>query len=376
MKINQSYTPLHLIIAAILIAQNMQYKIRQLVGAVCFFAFTATAQAQGKITPADWAIFSENYNSTTLEDTLYEGKQSLKLDGKARAVALRKGMRYRNVRVECDMAGRVMPGIGFRAKDEQNYHFLYFRPGYGGTREAIQYVPVYNGSLSWVLYNYPMYEKTAEIQTLEWFHVVLEVRGAIMRVFVNRSAEPQIEINLMESDFLEGDILFRSMFGESYFANISIIELPQVLDDWQISEQFPRKESLDLDPNTKSATWTKVKPDLGNVINISRYIENPNGVVIAKHALNSETEIDMMLYFDFIGKLKIFLNGKEVFYYEKHKLDRIFSGTERIVLHLNKGDNELKFVSEGDAMIFGQGFNAMGRSQHQNWGFIAEIGKR
>lgn len=67
---------------------------------------------------------------------------------------------------------------------------------------------------------------------------------------------------------------------------------------------------------------------------------------------------------------------KELFYYEKYKLDRIFSGTERVLLHLKKGDNELMFVSEGDAMIFGKGYNAMGRAQHQNWGFIAELGQR
>jgi hypothetical protein len=185
-----------------------------------------------------------------------------------------------------------------------------------------------------------------------------------------------MEINLLETDFAEGEVLLRSMFGESYFANISIAELPDVLSDWQISEQFPRKERLDLDPNTKSSTWTKVKPDLGNIVNISRYIDNPNGVVIAKHNLKAETEKDMILYFDFIGKLKIFLNGEELFYYEKQKLDRIFSGTERIVLHLKKGDNDLKFISEGDAMIFGKGFNAMGRTQHQNWGFVAEVGPR
>jgi hypothetical protein len=92
--------------------------------------------------------------------------------------------------------------------------------------------------------------------------------------------------------------------------------------------------------------------------------------------LKAAADQDMILYFDFIGKLKIFLNGKELFYYEKYKLDRIFPGTERIVLHLNKGDNELIFISEGDAEIFGKGYNAMGRAQHQNWGFMAEVGKR
>jgi hypothetical protein len=354
----------------------MQFKIQLLTSAVCFIALTVIAQPQAKISPNDWSIFSENYQSAILKDTTFQGKESLMLDGKKMAVAFRKGTRFKNLRVDCDIAGRVMSGIGFRAKDQQNYHFLYFRPGYGGTKEAIQYIPVYNGSLSWVLYNYPMYEKTADIKSLQWFHAALEVRGPFMRVFVNGSAEPQMEINLVESDFSEGDILLRSMFGESYFANISITELPEILSDWQLSEQFPRRDKLNLDPNTKSSTWTKVRPDLGNVINISRYIDNPNGVIIAKHQLKAETEKDMVLYFDFIGKLKIFLNGKELFYYEKQKLDRIFSGTERIVLHLDKGDNELKFVTEGDAMIFGKGFNAMGRAQHQNWGFIAELGPK
>src|SRR4051812_45053968 len=125
----------------------MQRKIQVLMGAVWLFAFPAVAQPQAKISPNDWTIFSENHEPATLKDTLFQGKQSLLLDGKTRAVAFRKGMRYKNVRVECDMAGRVMAGIGFRAKDAQNYHFLYFRPGYGGTKEAIQYVPIYNGSL-------------------------------------------------------------------------------------------------------------------------------------------------------------------------------------------------------------------------------------
>jgi hypothetical protein len=354
----------------------MQYKIQLLTYVISFFVLPAFGQPGAKISPNDWAVFSENYKPATLKDTTYQGKTSLILDGTTMAVAFRKGSRYKNFRVDCDIAGRVMSGIGFRAKDQQNYHFLYFRPGYGGTKEAIQYVPVYNGSLSWVLYNYPMFEKAADTKSLEWFHATLEVRGQRLAVFVNGSVEPQMEINLMESDFAEGDILLRSMFGETYFANIFVTELPEALNEWKISEQFPRKERLELDPNTNSSVWTSVKPDLGNVVNVSRYIDNPNGVIIAKHALRSDTKKDVILYFDFIGKLKIFLNGEELFYYEKQKLDRVFSGTERIVLHLNKGDNDLRFVSEGDAMIFGKGFNAMGRTQHQNWGFIAEIGPK
>lgn len=354
----------------------MLFKIQRLTTLIFLLSATAYAQPTAKISPNDWTIYSENAERSPLRDTVYLGKTSIKLDGKKSAIAVKNGQRFKNFRVECDIAGRVMSGIGFRAKDQQNYHFLYFRPGYGGTKEAIQYIPIYNGSLSWVLYNYPTYEKNADIQSMQWFHVGLEVRGTLLKVFVNNSEEPQMEIALVESDLNEGDILLRTMFGESYFANVAIYELPEILSEWEISEQYPRKETLDLNPATTSAKWTKVKPDAANIVNISRYVTNPNGVIIAKHALKAAAEQDMMLYFDFIGKLKIFLNGKELFYYEKYKLDRIFSGTERILLHLKKGDNELIFVSEGDAMIFGKGFNAMGRAQHQNWGFMAEVGKR
>jgi len=354
----------------------MQFKIQFITMALCLCCAVLGAQPPSKIIPGDWTVYSENHERVALKDTTFQGKPSIKLDGRKMAVAFRNGLRYKNFRIECDIAGRVMSGIGFHAKDHQNYHFLYFRPGLGGTKEAIQYVPIYNGSLSWVLYNYPIYETSADIQLLQWFHAGLEIRNNSLKVFVNNSQHPQMEINLIESDFDGGEILLRSMFGDSYFANIFMYELPEVLSEWQLSEQFQRKETLDLDPGIKSSRWIKVKPDLGNIINISRYFENPNGVVIAKHTLKSDSDIDNVLYFDFIGRLKIFLNGKEMFYYEKYKLDRIFPGTERIVLRLKKGDNELIFVSEGDANFFGKGYNAMGRAQHQNWGFIAEIGKK
>jgi hypothetical protein len=357
----------------------MQFKIQFITVALCLCCVVLGAQPSSKIIPGDWTVYSENHERVALKDTTFQGKPSIKLDGRKTAVAFRNGIRYKNVRIECDIAGRVMSGIGFRAKDHQNYHFLYFRSGAGGTNEAVQYVPIYNGSLSWVMYHYPsVYETSAEIQQLQWFHAALEIRGGNLKVFVNNAKEPQMEINLIETDLNEGEILLRSMFGDSYFANIMIYELPDVLSEWQISEQFPRKETLDLDPSTKSARWTKVKPDAANVVNISRYIENPNGVVIAKHNLRADTDIDNVLYFDFIGRLKVFLNGKELFHYEKYKLDRISSGTERIILQLKKGDNELVFVSEGDANLFGKGkgYNSMGRLQHQNWGFIAEVGKR
>ncbi|MEO5979611.1 MAG: hypothetical protein ABIS36_07635 [Chryseolinea sp.] len=351
----------------------MKFKTQLFISAIALISTTSFAQP-AKISPNDWSVFSENNDAATLKDTVFLGKSCVKLDGKKQAIAIRKGSNYKNFMVEVDIAARVMSGIGFHVADNQNYQFLYFRPGYGGTQEAIQYIPIFNGALSWVLYNYPAYEKTADIKAMEWFHASLEVRGSIMKVYVNHSKAPQMEIHLIDTDSKQGAIMIRTMFGESYYANMMMHELPAELTDWEISEQFPRKETLDLDPAAKSSSWTPVKADDASIVNIAKYIKNPNGVVIAKTTLKADADKDGLLYFDFIGKLKVYLNGKELYYYEKAKLDRIFRGTETLILHLKKGDNELAFVTEGDATIFGKGFNAMGRAQHQNWGFIAELG--
>lgn len=332
----------------------------------------------GQLVQSDWKILSENNEPAKFVDTVFLDKSCLHLTGKAQAIAIRNGLSLKNFRIDLDIAGEVMSGVGFRAVDEQNYHFLYFRPGYGNTKEAIQYVPVFNGTLNWVLYNYPIYETTADIKPLTWFHTAIEVRNNNMKVFVNNSPVPQMDINLISSDFNQGGILLRSMFGSSYFANVRIRPLPEVLSNWEVSEQFPRNKALDASYQmvSKVKSWTSVKPDQADVVNLGRIFKSPDGIAIARHSMASDADKDQLLYFDFTGKLKIYLNGKELYHYEKQKLDRIFNGTYVISLPLKKGTNELIFITEGDASFFGNGFNAMGRMQHQNWGFIAEVSPR
>lgn len=199
-----------------------------------------------------------------------------------------------------------------------------------------------------------------------------------MKVYVNNSPTPQMDINLISSDFNQGDILLRTMFGGSYFANVKLRPLPAVLTSWEVSEQFPRDKALDIDYQmvSKVKSWASVKPDQADVVNLSRVFKIPGGAAIARHSISADADTTRLLHFDFTGKLKVYLNGKELFHYEKQKLDRIFNGTYVIDLPLKKGENQLIFITEGDASFFGGGFNAMGRLQHQNWGFIAEISGR
>ncbi|MEK6154073.1 hypothetical protein WIW50_12460 [Flavobacteriaceae bacterium 3-367] len=336
-------------------------------------------------------ILSEDNQPTAYIDTIFKGKRCLKLDSKKQSIALTKAVEAKNFRVEMDIAGAVMSGLGFHVASEHNYQFIYFRPGMGGTREAIQYIPIYNGALSWVFYNYPTYEKEADIESLEWFHAAFEVQGNRLKVFVDHSPEPQMDIRLLDKEIGGPHLLLRSMFGPSYFANITYRALPEeapsaaklpstsFLRAWEVSTQFPRDTTSGhlpnkLDAKVMSGAWRPVLEPDDVFVNLSRYFEKPTGVVMARTQINAERAQRKTLYFDFVGKVRVLLNGEEVFSYGKIKFERMFDGMFRTTLDLKKGSNELLFMAEGDAAFFGEGFKTMGRLQHTNWGFIARIG--
>jgi hypothetical protein len=324
---------------------------------------------------ADWKVLSEDNKTPELTDTIFLGKPCVKLDGTLKSAIWNQNVNIRNFRMDLDIAGAVMSGIGFHVSNDQNYQFIYFRPGYGGTEEAIQYIPIYNGALSWVMYG--KYQSMADIKKGEWFHATIEVRGNNLKVFTNQNKKPDMDITMLNTAASTGSILLRTMFGTSYFANVMTRELPDYITDWEISEQMPVGTGLDYSLVKKVKNWRKINEGEDNYVNLCRYFEYPNGMLFARHHIYSESDGVRLLNFDFAGKLRILLNGKEIFFYDKFKLDRIDDGTNRIRLNLVKGDNELVFLTEGDGYLFsnGRGYNSLGRLQYQNWGFIASINK-
>ncbi|HET7001375.1 MAG TPA: family 16 glycoside hydrolase [Puia sp.] len=324
---------------------------------------------------ADWKVLSEDNKTPELTDTVFLGKPCVKLDGTLKSAIWNQNVHIRNFRMDLDIAGAVMSGIGFHVSNDQNYQFIYFRPGYGGTEEAIQYIPIYNGALSWVMYG--KYQSIADIKREEWFHATIEVRGNNLKVFTNHNKKPDMDITMLNTSVSTGGILLRTMFGASYFANVMTRELPDYITDWEISEQIPVGTGFDYSLVKKVKNWKTIKEGDDNYVNLCRYFEYPNGMLFARHHIHSETDEVRLLNFDFAGKLRILLNGKEIFFYDKFKLDRLDDGTNRIRLNLVKGDNELIFLTEGDGYLFsnGRGYNSLGRLQYQNWGFIASLNK-
>ncbi len=106
-----------------------------------------------------WEIENADYEPKEMELITLYGKSCLHLPSKHKAY-LKKDTPD-NFRLEMDIAGVVMPGLGFRAIDKRNYEYIYLRIMSNSKEDAIQYFPVFNGSFSWQLYNYPNYEKSA-----------------------------------------------------------------------------------------------------------------------------------------------------------------------------------------------------------------------
>ena len=143
---------------------------------VCLCALSLVASINGfaqkiiPFTPDHWKIENVDYESKELELTTLYGKSCLHLP--AKHTAYLKNDTPDNFRLEIDIAGVVMPGLGFRAIDKRNYEYIYFRIMSSNKGDALQYFPVYNGSFSWQLYNYPDFEKPSSFPTRFLFSTI------------------------------------------------------------------------------------------------------------------------------------------------------------------------------------------------------------
>ncbi len=105
-----------------------------------------------------WQIENTDGSSDSITIVPYQGRQSLALNPGQKAY-LKSGT-FKNFILEFYCNGQT-PGLGFRVHDKKNYDYLYLRTFMSGKRDAIQYLPIHNGSLPWQLYNYPLYEGNA-----------------------------------------------------------------------------------------------------------------------------------------------------------------------------------------------------------------------
>jgi hypothetical protein len=110
-------------------------------------------------TENNWRIENVDGSTESLKVVDHQGKYAMFLEPGQKAYI--KDKEFKNFQLEFYCNGQV-PGLGFRVRDKENYEYLYLRMMMSGKKDALQYIPIYNGSLPWQLYNYPRYEGNAE----------------------------------------------------------------------------------------------------------------------------------------------------------------------------------------------------------------------
>ena len=341
-----------------------------------------------------WKIINVE-NNKTVEKQLHQEDEAQILTLPKNHVALLSS-NYADFSIDFDIKNGIMPGIGFRSKTLKDYEYVYLRLGRSGKNDAIQYVPVYHGSLAWQVYNYPIYETTAQIKKDDWNHVKLEVYKDNMHLYVNKNEEPNMVVKLLQDKCEAGSLFLKADFETSYFKNVRINKLEnelevqeqenlnRYLNEWILSEQFEMKFHSQTEiynrytEQMKKDTWQKVKADRNGIINLSKYYEHPQNCIVAKTEIHADKNKEIDLLFDYTFSMAIILNQDLLF--SGTELDtknfmRVIDGEEKITLRLNKGKNELIFVINADDPWQRSVNNPMlfNRTQAMNWGFLARL---
>lgn len=157
-------------------------------------------------TSEHWTV--ENADGTEAEITIKEFKGKPGIALKASQIAYLKSGDFKNFEMEFYCNG-AYPGLGFRIQDKKNYEYLYLRVPSSTKKDALQYIPIYKGSLPWQLYNYPQYEgkATFPFQTVGAFPTRIAdelIDGKLNQKLLDQFTEQAISLS-SEAEVIRGE---------------------------------------------------------------------------------------------------------------------------------------------------------------------------
>jgi hypothetical protein len=128
-----------------------------------------------------------------------------------------------------DLRGKSFVGIAFHAKDNDIFDGIYFRPFNFESPErkthSVQYISMPDNDWSVLRKAFPdKYENTVNPvpNPNDWFHAKIEVKFPKVKVYINGSSKPSLEIEQI-SDRKKGKFgLWVGYGSEGWFKNISL----------------------------------------------------------------------------------------------------------------------------------------------------------
>jgi nitroreductase len=206
-----------------------------------------------------------------VEIVKYRGKPALRIKpGTGQGYALLKDVEFKNGVIEVDIAAIPrFTGIVFRMKGDNNYEAVYFRPQNSRhtdpikRKHTVQYMSHPDHPWHYLRKNFPdKYEAELDIPPEEWFHVKLEVNGTTLRVFVNGSATPCLEVKGLKHGLRKGKVgVWTGSTSGGTFADFSIKTLPPTQEADEDTTYTPEQNYLfDVFANRRSVRSFKPDP--------------------------------------------------------------------------------------------------------------------
>ncbi|MGJ8663761.1 MAG: hypothetical protein ACSHWU_08920, partial [Marinicella sp.] len=267
------------------------------------------------------------------------------------------------------------PGVRFRAFDDNNMESFFLRPHLSGKPDANQAVSMINGLTGFQLYFGDQYSFSYDYNFDGWTHVKLVVNDDKAQVFLDQAKTPHLSWVLKHKP-RAGKVAIGGGFAPMHYANFTIDEsqtelidfavktkplVENIIEKWQISDQFEESELIDLEgllELIEARTWEgTVDVEDNSVANISwaalRY-GTPGNTVLAKINIKSKSDQVKIFEFGYSDRAVAILNGVPIYKgtTKWRTRDYRYLGTvglfDAIYLNLKKGDNELVFAVSED----------------------------
>ncbi len=195
--------------------------------------------------------------------------------------------------------------------------------------DGIQYAPMIHGFMLWD--TYPQYQGAAPVVD-GWNHVRVVVYGKRMRVYVNRSVDPVLSVDNLESGSEQGALRLR---GPAMFANLVVFpdrvdglsprpepdmtaNDPGIVRQWQVSPLAPMLAGHEPgygEMPRDASVWHGSSSERGGLLNLNRrYVlsDDPTEIGWLRFQVVAQGAGTRRLQLGWLGQVWVFVNGQPV----------------------------------------------------------------
>jgi hypothetical protein len=273
----------------------------------------------------------------------FKGKDAIELKPADRAKNLKTGSAIANGvvfgggTIEFDVfpTGAMGAAIGFRRRDKDTFEDFYLRPSAKcmDAPDCIQYAPQTHGVLLWDVF--PQFQAPAPLRQDEWNHVRMVVSGQRLRIFINGSQTPSLEVGRLEGDVDTGGIVLQ---GPGIFANLTVtpdavkglsaepdsdvtVNDVRYVRNWELSPFSTLEDGKEpgiAEIPAPTAEWKALAAERGGLVNITREYGLPlarptRALAWVKTTIVSDKSQTKKADFGWVREAWVFVNGKPVF---------------------------------------------------------------